>query len=101
MSWNIDIKSDESFSESQVDAVVATMPKWMTSKLGVVDGSKQERGWSLAVDVQKPNAWLSKIILCSGSCSISGYIAEDFCKYFAKQLASLLGCRVVTGSMHI
>ena len=65
---------------------------------GSIKGSKQKWGWSLAVDVRMVD---SKTIGCSGSCSMSGPIAEKFCKEFAKMLSDKLRCKVKVSKMRV
>jgi len=99
MSWSIYIKTDKKMTESDIDKVVAELPDKFKDKCnGAMKGSKQPWGWSLAVDVHLDN---SKQIWCSGSCGISGYIAEEFCKYFAKALEKQLECKTAVGKMTI
>ena len=94
MSYSIDITFDKEITESELDEVLSGLPEWASPKW---KGGKQFWGWSLASDV-----WLSspRKVVCSGSCSISGDVAEKFSREVAKALRKT-GRKVNKGKMRI
>ena len=106
MSWSIHVETDKDVSEADIDVIVAGMPDWMTTKGhgAWFKGSKQQWGWSLAVDVHKPEpngCSTPRSIWCGGSCSISGQVAERFCEEFARMIAARLGCKATPTPMSV
>lgn len=99
MSWSIYITATKKITESDIDKVVSELPTKFKDKFnGAMKGTKQSWGWSLAVDLRL-NSY--RRILCSGSCGISGCIAEEFCDHFSKELAKHLDCKVKVWKMSV
>jgi hypothetical protein len=93
MGWSVTLTTDRDVTESDMDKIVSELPQWMQG----FGRAKQEWGYSLAADVRRDSP---REVRCSGSCSISGKMAEGFCEAFARRLEHI-GCKVVIGDMSV
>jgi len=100
MSWSIQISTDRGVTNSDIDAIVKELPDDLKRPFG---GSKQSWGWSCAVDVSCIGRYVNdnRKISLSGSCSISGNVAEFFANEFARLIRKRLGCKTRIGKMHV
>jgi hypothetical protein len=100
MSWSITIGTDKDVTDEDIALVVFYLPSKFRDKCnGAMRGSRQSWGWSLAVDVQAIQN--PREVVCSGSCGISGNIAEEFCEEFAKLISKHLNCIAKVGRMSV
>ena len=91
MGWNIELKSQKEITPQDVEKAVNALPK---SLLGSYP-SKQDWGWSIAVDVYNPKG---KTLMLHGSYGMSGKIAEPTAEAIARQLEKL-GHEITVGEM--
>lgn len=91
MGWNIELKAKKDITEKEVQTAVDALPK---SLLGQFP-SRQQWGWSLAVDVYNPKA---NTLMLHGSYGMSGKIAEPAAEAIARQLEKL-GHEITVGEM--
>jgi hypothetical protein len=94
MGWDITLTTDKDVTEADMDEIVSGLPEWMRGPFY----SKQSWGYSLSTDVRLESP---RKVRCSGSCSISGKIAEEFCREFAQMLKRQVGGRVRVGKMSV
>lgn len=90
MSWGIDLDTDKDMTQELVDDICSQLPMWMR---GLV-GSKQEWGWSLAVDLRFSPP---RRIALSGA-GFSRDISNGFSEAFARRLEQR-GFQVTIGAM--
>lgn len=94
MGWDVTLTTDRDVTPADMDKIVDELPQWMR---GDWPKPKQQWGYSLAADLRLDSP---RKVRCSGSCSISGKIAEGFCEAMARRLEHI-GCKVVIGEMSV
>ena len=83
MGYNINITLNKKITEEQIDEIVKALPEKFKGYFG---GENQPSGWSCATDLTLRT---SRKIGISGSCGMSGHIAQCFVWYLAYQLEHL------------
>jgi hypothetical protein len=83
MSWMITIRTDKNIQEKDIDVIVSTLPKELSSLLG--ENSKQTWGWSCGVDIDNPKGNELPI----GGASFSAHLSEPTVDYLKKALKKI------------
>lgn len=92
MGWFIEFKSDRDIKEEEAQQIVDNLPSEYRYKgmfkpiMGIWETSRQNWGWSAAVDINLPEG---NTITIGGSYGMSGDIADKFARYFKKELQKL------------
>lgn len=77
MGWDINITANKEIKSAVIDELIGDLPAGMRCGMG-----KQTWGWCLAVDLTLEG----RVVRLSGSCSMSGEIAEGFAEAVARRL---------------
>ena len=90
MSWSINLTSDKDIEESQIDSIVAALPKHLKGYFGG-SNQRQEWGWSVCVDINKPGDIFKgdkRCMYISGA-AFSGNVAHEMAIHLQNELAKV------------